>query len=500
MLNLKTIFCCLTLSLLSNSWTMAAEEFPYQAVVQTKQVEVRSGPGQAYYATSYLKNGDKVIVHRHDPGGWFQISPPPGSFSWIRAEQVTRQGNTGIVINNDTKVRVGSNLEQRFDVEQRRLLAGDEVQIIEEKTVTQKGKTVTLFKISPPELEYRWVKGDYLVAVNKSLQAAKDSDPYAVPSEYLTVSNTKTEYFDKPAAATTEMPALEVLPGLPGDARTSGDEPAGSKMTKANEPKSVVTKAKNPELEIIEAKFSPQMETQEKKLAQLDAAFSAMVKQDPATWNLEGLSKEYKDLQGQALTPIIGHQVDLRLAAVERYGKTKAQHDEMQRILNKTTMKDAQFTQEAMSIPVEGAELSTAPVVVPAPSPQIMPAAGSTAPTFPMIPQSQIVNPQPMPQQGFVQPVSGTMMTPAPQPPRPLAFSGAGVVQRSAYWGRQGPSHVLVSTQQGRILAYLQASPGVNLDGFLGRSVGVSGPRMRVPNLQADVITVEQVAPVKLAQ
>ena len=62
--------------------------FPYQAVITENETYVRSGPGSRYYPTARLSEGVNVTVHRHDPGGWYMIAPPAGSFSWIRAEYI----------------------------------------------------------------------------------------------------------------------------------------------------------------------------------------------------------------------------------------------------------------------------------------------------------------------------------------------------------------------------------------------------------------------------
>ena len=53
-------------------------KFPYEAVVDSDNVLVRSGPGRRYYPTGRLAASDRVVVHRHDPGGWCMIAPPEG--------------------------------------------------------------------------------------------------------------------------------------------------------------------------------------------------------------------------------------------------------------------------------------------------------------------------------------------------------------------------------------------------------------------------------------
>jgi hypothetical protein len=56
---------------------------------------------------------------------------------------------------------------------------------------------------------------------------------------------------------------------------------------------------------------------------------------------------------------------------------------------------------------------------------------------------------------------------------------------------------VLLDTN-GRILAYLQGSPSVDLNRYLGRSMGINGSRLHRPDLQMDVFLVDSVSPVQL--
>src|SRR5690606_28403539 len=84
----------------------------------------------------------------------------------------------------------------------------------------------------------------------------------------------------------------------------------------------------------------------------------------------------------------------------------------------------------------------------------------------------------------------------APGQPAPARFSGAGILQSAA--GIPGaPAFVLLSPE-GRILAFAQPAPGVDLRPWLGHAVGVSGPRGFQPQLQADVIEVQSLQPVNL--
>ena len=71
------------------AWS-AETSFPYAANVSVDEVEVRCGPGWEYYPTLRLKRGTTVEVYRHEPGGWLAIRPPQRSFSWLPARQVKR--------------------------------------------------------------------------------------------------------------------------------------------------------------------------------------------------------------------------------------------------------------------------------------------------------------------------------------------------------------------------------------------------------------------------
>src|SRR5438105_10009930 len=86
-----------------------AVKFPYETTIEADEAYVRSGSSTKYYPTSKLRRGDKVVVHRHDPGGWFMIEPPPGSFSWVPARYVQKNdAGRGTITTNNVVVRVGS--------------------------------------------------------------------------------------------------------------------------------------------------------------------------------------------------------------------------------------------------------------------------------------------------------------------------------------------------------------------------------------------------------
>ncbi|MGH7128333.1 MAG: hypothetical protein ACREJB_13045 [Planctomycetaceae bacterium] len=124
--------------------------------------------------------------------------------------------------------------------------------------------------------------------------------------------------------------------------------------------------------------------------------------------------------------------------------------------------------------------------------------------------------PSPTPAPNFEEPNDESRRGPAPEPqaatpdstgplpritPRhaaaPPRFDGAGIVQRATLASPAAPRHVLLAPG-GRILAWLQESDGVDLDQYLGRPMGLNGPRIRRDDLGADLIIVQYLTPVRL--
>ncbi|MBS0203051.1 MAG: M56 family metallopeptidase [Planctomycetes bacterium] len=130
------------------------------ARVKSLGTPVQSGPGVHFYATDTLLQGDRVTIHRDEPGGWSMIAPPPGSFSWIRADQVQRSGDsTGVVNSHGVVVHIGSALNaEDYKTIQGNLSKGDTVQILGERSMDFEQGPRRMFKIRPIAQEWRWVK------------------------------------------------------------------------------------------------------------------------------------------------------------------------------------------------------------------------------------------------------------------------------------------------------------------------------------------------------
>jgi SH3-like domain-containing protein len=137
-----------------------ADSSPYEAYVCVEQADVVAGPGHRYYTTNRLPRGTIVEIYREEASGWLAIRPPEGSFSWVPSDFVERtdDGKVGRV-KQSTGAWIGTAVEHVDEHQQQVMLkAGELVQIEAEKNVTSKsGSERQWLKIAPPAGEYRWI-------------------------------------------------------------------------------------------------------------------------------------------------------------------------------------------------------------------------------------------------------------------------------------------------------------------------------------------------------
>src|SRR5580704_1727831 len=165
----------------------AVKEFPYEAIIEADEAYVRCGPGKNFYTTMKLTRGQHVTVRRHDPGGWFMIDPPAGSFSLIRVEDVVQEGNIATVKRleqGQACVRIGSTVDPTNDsIFQRKLSTGERAEILGEVMIPRKDRTVPMFRIRPPRGEFRWIEGNDLAPLDPQIKQQLDSDPFSTPPQ-----------------------------------------------------------------------------------------------------------------------------------------------------------------------------------------------------------------------------------------------------------------------------------------------------------------------------
>ena len=439
-------------ALLANGMVVRAEDrkFPYEAIVEVEDGEnVRSGPGPKYYPTDKLQKGDRVMVHRHDPGGWCMISPPPGSFSWIRAEHVQKSGNdSGVLKTNGVVVHIGSTINpDEFTTVQANLSKSDAVEILGEKKFQFEDGPRLMYKISPVKREWRWISRKSIVAVD-----ALRSDPFPPEQPQRKkrtgpVANAEDDSFAQPISTGSSSHDAVVDATARTEKRASDN--AGVRRT-----------GPDPD----------QLAAGRTRLDEIDEHFRGMIRQEPPTWDLDSLETLYKELDEDIGVASMTSTIALRLDAVKRYRGIQKNYLEFSQLSADTKQRDAQL----MGIQTQ-AGAGQQPVAAPNSAPQT--AMATTQPTIQQPPAER------------------TVQTP-PQNSAP-AFDGAGIVQKMAKTFPGGPQFVLIAPD-GRMLSFLTSSPGLDLNRYVGRAMGINGQRVHRNDWNADTITVQSLQPVQL--
>lgn len=420
--------------------------FPYDATIETEETYVRSGPGSKYYPTGKLQKGDRVTVHRHDPGGWHMIAPPRGSFSWVLAKHVDKTADgRGIVNKNGVAARVGSFESDIREIFQRKLSQGDEVVILGEKQLlpdTGKGPAELWYRIAPPRGEWRWVSGQTLSPAPRDGEESIHSAPFGTSGGSATrsragppipVAEDDLEFAEPLPIARDREPLDDSPRGTAHDHGPGGEPPVKERPLVRREGKA---------LPPIPAESSPRQKKRLnehlEELDRLDARFKAILDQEPRQWDFDQLEQDYRRLHDEVDAANLQQMVDTRLTRIADYRKVRSEEDAAAAAAATVLRRDAELAEVQKQ---QEARLA-----------------------------------------GMRQP----------------RFDGAGIIQRSALNRQGAPRHVLLSPN-GKVLAYLASVPGLNLDAWLGRAVGVSGNRVRHPDLKADLITVVRVTPVRLS-
>jgi len=290
-------------------------DFPYQATVGSDNVLVRSGPGGRYYPTGRLASGDRVTVHRHDPGGWFMVSPPKGSFSWILANGVEISGSSGTITAVSLPVQVGSRFDETDrNVTSRELSRGETVTIIGHG---QDAAGNPLLKISPPRLEFRWVSGGVLA------------------------------------------PVTQPAPGKPG------------RKTTFRTVKTASIQNTRPVSSEISYEETPIDKRAYETLKALDATFGRIASGPPTGWSFDQLEADYRKLMAATRIPSFSSLVRRRLAAVTRYRTRQQTLNEIHALAASTDRRDTAIRQAGHQVAVPAKPVSQPTAVArPRPVPQ----------------------------------------------------------------------------------------------------------------------------------
>ncbi len=254
------------------------EEFPYTAYVNSGDVYVRSGPGRDYYPTDKLQKGQKVDIYRHDPGGWYAIRPPHGSFAWVSRRHIELDSDgTATVTTPRAVARVGSAFSDARDVIQVRLDKGEKVEVIESPADES-----TWCKIGPPSGEFRWVFSKF---VDRDLPDDLAEDERHAPRDVRLASGQS----DVPSSA---RPADK-------DDNQHGQRPHNSTNRSSTD----------------------------RELDRIDLALSAMVVQDIPAWSFDDLNLRAETALREAQTTDERGRARVLMSKLARFDDIKRRHE-----------------------------------------------------------------------------------------------------------------------------------------------------------------------------
>jgi hypothetical protein len=434
-----------TVYLLLISSARGDQTFPYKAYVTSGEVYVRSGPGRNYYPTSKLKTGDQVEVYRHDPGGWFAIRPPKDSFTWVSARYLEKSKHgLAKVVGNEVAARVGSEFSDIRDVIQVRLHRGEVVEVLETKEFRSGPEAGTWCKVAPPSGEFRWVSGKFVDAEfphDGVRQTTAENNPLIHPTAMVRPD----------AAASSDGP---LWPPARRSAAALAEETADPTLRASTDPRSApggqepaaqaaaAAPAAGPEY--ATRQFGPSQTTREispeefqAQLDQLDSALSVMLVEEPSVWKFDEMGLRARDLVNQAETAVERGRARQLVARIEQSEDVKVRYDTIHNLKTKTERENGQLAQT-----VSARAASRLPV---------------------------------SPNQGF---------------------DGTGRLARVVSTKFGAPQYALVDNQN-NVICYVTPAPGVNMQYYIGRRVGITGERGYDTYARAQHLMAQHVTPLE---
>ena len=434
--------------LLAAPAAVAEQTFPYKAYVVADDVYVRSGPGRTYYPTGRLSAGNVVEVYRHDPGGWYAIRPPEGSFEWVSARylELAEDGLAKITAEG-VAARVGSDLSDIRDVIQVRLHEGELVEVLEAADFRSGADSGRWYKIAPPSGSFRWVHAKYL-DLDPAGQGIRKVSARSHPLTDPSANRPDADGADSPDQSRVEPTRLETG-GSPDVAAQGAEhwEPVSSQVVESIQQRPVRTdrdparhtnqftsRADDPNGELTERRISP--EEYQAELDKINADLSAMLVEEPTVWALDELATHAEMLFNQAAT------------AVER-GRARLL---VKRLEQSQSIKERYFAINEMESDLQRHERQLA----------------STD-------------------------RRGSMPRASASEPR---FDGTGTLRRVVSMTLGSPQYALVDGA-GNVECYVTPAPGVNMQYYLGREIGVTGIRGYIPDRKAQHVTAKHVTPLE---
>jgi hypothetical protein len=457
---------------LSVASVQAADSFPYKAYVTASDTYVRSGPAEKYYPTDRLRRGDEVEVYRHDAGDWYAIRPTEGSFSWIPGRHLEGAG-TGLarVLTEDVPARVGSRFSDIRHLAQVRLHKGEIVEVLEARDFPPGQDGGRWYKISPPSGEFRWVDGRSLSRVPPAnADPATQENVVVLPHPVATDAAEPSSTATAPSAASVPANNVKPLPPVApqgSGSTTSGWQPQGSVRTSS--PAASNGPAMTPGRQTAGASgrsISP--EEFRAQLDQLELDLSLMLVEEPTVWHLDEMQSRALDLLSVAESP------EERQRARALSAKIEQSKDLKNRFTLVAELRPATARQVVTLPPASNA----AGVVA------VAPPAAAAVPPMTANPANSLGLTVPPPLQ--------TAAAPAAVPAG--RYDGTGRLARVVSPKVGAPQYALVD-EQGQVRCYVTPAPGVTMQYYVGRQIGINGTRGYSPEQKSEQVMAKHITP-----
>jgi hypothetical protein len=419
---------------------------PYRARIVVPGAAVTSGPGENFYATASLAQGETVEVYRETASGWVGIRPPEGSFSWIAGDDLDlAEGGLAKITRNGVGSRIGTQIGRERNAVQVQLKKGETVEVLGEDEDIVEG--ATWYKISPPAGEFRWLHAS---SIERIAPIAADDDKI-LDETVMTAAATSetappakepaTETKDQPADTTPTPPEKSATPsGGKWQAASSATldapplgttaQPTATQPTTGEPAKPAATApTTSPASQQTPSPANADVASQ---LTAIDLRLSRMAAAPISQWNTERLQRDAEQLLAQAQTAAERESVKSLLAKIDRFGGLSQRYDQ---------------------------------------------AAG----------------------------VGAAQTAPGQQPITPIAAAGVAPEEAGKYDAigvlrpvvskRPGAPQFALVDERGQVVSFVTPTPDMNLQPYVGRRVGVVGNRGYIPEFQRVHVTAGRVQP-----
>ena len=284
--SLCAILCALCIHSFQESRADETTEFPYTLVVSSETADVLSGPGKSHYATDRLPRGTKVLIYRHDPGGFVAIRPPEGSFSLVLGSAIKPTSDPGIieVQTKSAKAWIGSRLQGNFKpMWQLKLKQGELLNVVRKVNIpgAHSSSSESWYQVEPPRGEFRWIHKDQLQPLAPASVSAADIAGRQIDStrSQIDLANHMDHARREAEIASTNRGGWKVM-------ETDPQRSGGVSVNEAN----------------YQAPFATYGGSTDQQISSIDLALSQMVLAPKSSWRLSSLQQAVDQIRRDATT------------------------------------------------------------------------------------------------------------------------------------------------------------------------------------------------------